>query len=146
MKNMAMTLLVLMFGGGLLLFGGCRHGHDRGSHLDFAIDYLEEILDLNPGQKTQLDAIRQELLAQSETLRESRKKMHPLFKEQLGSERIDTAAVKEAIGEHRRQLDQMIELAIDRLTEFHATLSPEQRQKLVAKLEKMETWHAGRHQ
>lgn len=142
MKKWGIIITTLLMAGGLLLFGGCRHGHkDDQAHVDFVIDYLGEVLDLDQAQQEKLEKIRMELTPRIAALRDARQKMHPMVKEQLAAERIDTGAVKEAIGEHRRQLDQVIDLAVDRFAEFHAILTPEQRQKLIAKLEKMEKWH-----
>jgi len=38
-------------------------------------------------------------------------------------------------------MDELIDLGIDRLVEFHKTLTPEQKTKLVKKLENFEKWH-----
>ncbi|MDP3480536.1 MAG: Spy/CpxP family protein refolding chaperone [Desulfoprunum sp.] len=142
MKKWAIVIVTLLTGGSLLLFGGCKHGlQGKEARIDFIIDYLEEVLDLDTHQQAKLAEIRKELTAELVVLQESRKKMYPLFKEQLASEKIDTAVVKQAIGEHRQQFDRVFDLAIERLAEFHAILTPAQRQKLLAKLEKMEKSH-----
>lgn len=142
MKKSATIIFTLLVGGGLLLFGGCRHGHyDGDSHIDFVIDYLDEVLDLDQAQQAQLVGIKKEMKAKADTLQASKKEMHSLFKEQLAGEIIDTERVKAAIAEHRLQFDHLIDPAVDHLAAFHATLTPEQRQKLIAKLEKMEKWH-----
>lgn len=146
MKKWAIVIVTLLTGGSLLLFSGCKQGlHDREARIDFVIDYLEEVLDLDTRQQAKLAEIRKEMTAELVVLQESRKKMHPMLKEQLAAEKIDTAVVKQAIAEHRRQFDRIFDLAIDRLAEFHALLTPDQRQKLLAKLEKLEKWH-GRHE
>jgi len=47
MKKMAIILTTLLMGGSLLLFGGCRNGHNnKDAHIDFVFDYLNEILNL----------------------------------------------------------------------------------------------------
>jgi len=120
------------------LFGGCRHGHNQAEHLDFVFNYLEDVLDLDTVQQAKLAEIKKELTAKADSLKASREKMQPIFKEQLAADKIDTKVIKEAIAVHRQQLDGVIDLAIDRLAEFHALLTPAQRQKLLAKLEK---WH-----
>lgn len=145
MKKWAIGIVTMFAASSLLLFSGCRNGtHNREARIDFVIDYLEEALDLDTPQLAKLAEIRNELTAELVTLQESRKKMQPMFKEQLASEKIDTAVVKQAIDEHRRQFDRLFDLAIERLAEFHAALTPAQRQKLLAKLEKMEKWHGQR--
>jgi Spy/CpxP family protein refolding chaperone len=138
MKKWAIIITTLLAGGSLLLFGGCRHGHHKAEHIDFIIDYLEEVLDLDTSQQAKLAEIRKELTTKMETLKDSREKMHPIVKEQLAAEKIDTKVIKQAIALHRQELDSVIDLAVDRFAEFHAILTSGQRQKLIAKLEK---WH-----
>jgi periplasmic protein CpxP/Spy len=138
MKKLAIIVTTIFAAGGLLLFGGCRHGQHREGHIDLVIDYLEEVLDLDSAQQAKLAEIKKELLAKTMVLKDSREKMRPMVKEQLAAEKIDTKVIKQAIAEHRLQLDAVLDLAVDRLAEFHALLTPAQRQKLIAKLEK---WH-----
>ncbi|MFH0780643.1 MAG: Spy/CpxP family protein refolding chaperone [Pseudomonadota bacterium] len=138
MKKWAIIITTLLTGGSMLLFGGCRHGHNRAEHIDFVIDYLEEVLDLDTVQQAKLAEIRKELTEKLATLKDSRQKIQPMLKEQLVAEMVDTKVIKQAIAQHRQELDSMIDLAVDRLAEFHAILTPAQRQKLITKLEK---WH-----
>lgn len=138
MKKLAIIISTILVGGSLLLFGGCRHGHHKAEHIDFVVDYLEEVLDLNTTQKTKLAEIRKELTAKAATLKDSREKLRPMVKEQLAAEKADTTVIKQAIALHRQDLDSVVDLAVDRLAEFHAILTPAQRQKLITKLEK---WH-----
>lgn len=141
MKKWAIILTTLLTGGSLLLFNGCRHGHNKAQQLEFVFDYLEEVLDLDKAQQEKLAAIKKELTVKLAALKDTREKLHPMLKEQLASEKINTTVIKQAANEHRLQLDGAIDLAVDRLAEFHALLTPAQREKLVVKLEKMEKWH-----
>lgn len=143
MKKWAIIITTILAGGSMLLFGGCRHGHHKAEHIDFVIDYLEETLNLDAPQKAKLADIRKELTAKVETLKDSREKMRPMVKEQLAAEKIDTKVIKQAIALHRQDLDSVIDLAVDRLAEFHAILTPAQRQKLIAKLEKLHNCQEG---
>jgi hypothetical protein len=38
-------------------------------------------------------------------------------------------------------MDEIIDLLVDRLTEFHKTLTPGQKDKLIAKIETFKKWH-----
>ena len=67
--------------------------------------------------------------------------MHEELVTQLRSEEIDKVRVKALVGEHRAQMDEIIDLIVDRLAEFHKTLTPEQKDKLVAKIETFKKWH-----
>ena len=60
---------------------------------------------------------------------------------QLEKEEMDADALKQIADLHRARMDEFIDLGIDRLVEFHKTLTPEQKAKLVQKLEDCERWH-----
>jgi membrane-bound ClpP family serine protease len=68
--------------------------------------------------------------------------MHAEFKAELLKEEIDQQRVKELIAQKREQMTEIMDLAVVRLAEFHKTLSTEQKEKLVAKLE----WFHEKHQ
>jgi Spy/CpxP family protein refolding chaperone len=49
--------------------------------------------------------------------------------------------VKAVIAERRAQMDEIVDLIVVRLAEFHKTLTPEQKEKLIAKIETFKKWH-----
>jgi Spy/CpxP family protein refolding chaperone len=113
---------------------GCRHGRHPGAEL--MIDYLAEALDLSEAQRGQADRIKAELLAKARGLKSGHLKAAVELKTLLASEEIDPERVRQLVAEHRGRMDELVDLAIARIVEFHRTLSPEQRAKLVAKMEK----------
>jgi len=70
--------------------------------------------------------------------------MHAAFMAELRKEEISRENLKDLIDQKRAQIDEFINLAMDRLVEFHKTLSPEQREKLVAKVEYFHEKHQDR--
>jgi Spy/CpxP family protein refolding chaperone len=137
LRTLIFTVLIGILGVGSLVFVGCRHpGHQRGAA--FMMDYMAEALDLTDTQQTMANSYKDEILAKIETRHSEKKKLHDELKNQLGSDTIDTVRVKTLIAEHRSGMDDVIDLVVDRIADFHATLSPEQREKLVSKLEKFE--------
>jgi Spy/CpxP family protein refolding chaperone len=123
-----------------LLASGCRH--DRPSaKAAFVIDYLAESLDLTEAQKARLESIREEIQQKALAMRQDHQAMQAQIVAQLKSETIDRDALKTTLTTHREQMDRLVELLIDRLAEFHQTLAPEQREKLVSKLEQFRKWH-----
>ena len=138
-KGLTITLLVsLVFGVGF--FSGCRpHGHGRGA--EFAVDYVSEVLDLTEAQDQQLNQIKEELMEKGAQMRANKAKYHDEVVAQLRSEEIDQARVKAMIAEHRAQMDDLMDLIVVRISEFHRTLTPEQKEKLVSKLEDFHKWH-----
>lgn len=116
------------------LFSGCRQ--PAGAHkAEFIVDYISETLDLDESQQAQLNEIKDELMAKAGQMRIDRASMHAELVAQLRSEEIDQARVKALIAEHRAKMDEIIDLIVVRLAEFHKTLSPEQKEKLIAKIE-----------
>jgi Spy/CpxP family protein refolding chaperone len=67
--------------------------------------------------------------------------MHEELVAQLRSEEIDQVRVKAVIAERRAQMDEIVDLIVVRLAEFHKTLTPEQKEKLIAKIETFKKWH-----
>ena len=137
MRTLTIITILTLVGLGSALFVGCHH---RGGHrgADFMVDYMTEVLDLTEDQEEMADAYKNEILAKAKEMRADKQQIHAEIKAQLGSEEIDTERVKALMVEHRQGMEVVMNLAVERIAEFHATLSPEQRAKLVAKLEKWE--------
>ena len=138
-KGLYTVLMVsLIFGVGL--FSGCRnHGHGRGA--EFAVDYVTEVLDLTDEQQAHLNQIKAEFMEKRDQMRANKAKHHDEIIALLGSEEIDQERVRVIIAEHRVQMDEMIDLAVVRISEFHRTLTPEQKAKLVKKVESFSKYH-----
>jgi len=121
-------------------FAGCRR-HSPHQKAEFMVDYVSETLDLNESQKAHLDKIKDEMLEKGIQMRADKATMHAELITQLRSEEIDQDRLKSMVTAHKVKMEELIDLAIVKLAEFHKTLSPEQREKLVAKLESFKKWH-----
>ena len=130
------AVLVLSVAG----LAGCRR-HSPGQKAEFMMDYVAETLDLDASQQAHLDQIKDELLEQGMQMHADKAAMHGELVAQLRSEAIDQDRLKAMVTEHRVKMEALIDLGIVRLAEFHKTLTPEQREKLVAKLESFKKWH-----
>ena len=133
-------LLIVMLISGVGLFSGCRrssHGHKA----EFMVDYISETLDLNESQQAQLDQIKDELMTKAKGMHADKASMHAELVTQLRSEEIDQELVKAKIAEHRAKMDEIVDLIVVRLAEFHQTLTAEQKEKLIAKIETFKKWH-----
>lgn len=140
LRILTVISVVALLGVGSAIFAGCQHrDHQRGA--EFMMDYMAEALDLNETQLAMANSYKDEIRAKVMAMHSEKRKMYDELKAQLGSETIDTVRVKALVAEHRSGMDQVIDLVVDRIAAFHATLSPEQRTKLVSKLEKFEKKH-----
>jgi Spy/CpxP family protein refolding chaperone len=140
LKKGLYILLIGMLIGGLGLLSGCRRSSSA-HKAEFIVDYISETLDLNESQQAQLNQIKDELMAKAGQMRADRASMQEELLAQLRSEEIDQTRVKAMIAERRSQMDAIIDLMVVRLAEFHKTLSQEQKDKLVAKIETFKKWH-----
>ncbi len=133
-KKKVTIVLICVFISAALLFTGCR-SHSPEGKAEFMADYIAETLDLNDGQRAQLDEIKDEFLARAKEMHAQKEAMHAELVAELRKEDINQENLKGLIAQKRAQMDEIINLAMIRLVEFHKTLSTEQREKLVAKLE-----------
>ena len=142
-KKKVTIVLICVFISAALLFTGCR-SHSPEGKAEFMADYIAETLDLNDGQRAQLDEIKEEFLAKAKEMHAQKEAMHAELVAELRKEDINQENLKGLIAQKRAQMDEIINLAMIRLVEFHKTLSPEQREKLVAKLEYFHEKHEHR--
>ena len=142
-KKKVTIVLICVFISAALLFTGCR-SHSPEGKAEFMADYIAETLDLNDGQRAQLYEIKDEVLAKAKEMHAQNEAMHAELVAELRKEDINQENLKGLIAQKRAQMDEIINLAMIRLVEFHKTLSPEQREKLVAKLEYFHEKHQHR--
>jgi Spy/CpxP family protein refolding chaperone len=142
MVKKGLTILTIcVFASAALIFSGCRAPSPHGK-AEFMVDYIAETLDLTDSQREQLDGIKEEFIAKAQEMHASKEAMHDEFMAELRKETIDQQRIKELISQKREQMAEIMDLAVVRLAEFHKTLSPEQREKLVEKIE----WFHEKHQ
>ena len=138
-KGLYISVVALLIAGVAGLSGCRRHSHAHKA--EFMVDYITEALDLTESQQEQLNRIKDELMEKAQQMHTDKESMHEELVAQLRSEEIDQALVKAKIAEHRAQMDDIIDLMVVRLAEFHKTLTPEQKEKLIAKIESFKKWH-----
>jgi Spy/CpxP family protein refolding chaperone len=138
-KGLYISLIISLALGVAFLSGCRRHGGHHGA--EFMVDYVSETLDLTETQQEHLARIKDELMEKGQQMRANRQAFHDEIISQLNSEEIDQERLIKAVDEKRAQMEEMIDLVIARLVEFHRTLTPEQKTKLVAKLENFRRWH-----
>ncbi|CAB1077320.1 hypothetical protein JY97_02755 [Alkalispirochaeta odontotermitis] len=141
-KGLYTSIIVLLIAG-VAGFSGCRR-HSHAHKAEFMVDYISETLDLNESQQEQLNQIKDELLEKAQQMHANKESMHEDLVAQLRSDEIDQEFVKTKIAEHRAQMDEIIDLVVVRFADFHKTLTPEQKEKLVAKIETFKKWHGKR--
>ncbi len=130
------TLIILLIAG-VFTFAGCSRHHERhsgGHKTERVLSYAADKLDLNDSQRVQL----KETLSSME---QSRQDMHDdgslreAVVKELSNERIDTVRLEALVTEHMDRIEETIKGHLSEIAELHASLTPEQRERLVEVIE-----------
>lgn len=136
-------MAIMLLTGGLIMSGcGSHHGKWRGcgSHAkkaEWLVKKITKELKLDASQQTKLETIKTELLAKKEQFKPNHQALHDSLKTQILSDKIDESTLSATFDDMRSKHMEMKSVLISKFAEFHAILTPEQRQLLVKKLEKM---------
>jgi uncharacterized coiled-coil DUF342 family protein len=115
---------------GLICLGGCRH-HSPEKMADRVIDDLTAKLELNAAQQQQLQVMKTELLGKAAEMKKARQSVHEEVLTELQRDVLDQEKLKKMVNTRMTEMDEVANIFIARLAQFHSTLSPEQKMKLV---------------
>ena len=123
----------------LLLVSGCRH-YSPEKRVDWMLKRFCRDLKLTETQKQQLDRFKTELIIKAREVWVGHVNTMDEVGIQLRSDEFDREHIQDIIAGKTAKREELMSLFITRLAEFHSTLTPEQRTKLVKKLDKMKKW------
>ena len=131
------TLFSFLFIAGV---GACRHGHHRGGFDEFdreaAASRIASRLALTDSQKTELKDIFDDLAARAKEMRADIEARHQEIADLVRQDAIAPETVDLMITEKIDRMRELADHAASRLIAFHASLSPEQREKVAEHIEK----------
>ena len=117
-------------------FGACRHGYHRGGFDEFDLEAatkrIASRLDLSESQKSELKEIITDFATKAKEMRADRETRHRELANLVRQDTIDRETVDMMITAKFDQMRDLADNAASRLIAFHATLSPEQREKIAA--------------
>ncbi|MBL7713970.1 MAG: Spy/CpxP family protein refolding chaperone [Bdellovibrionales bacterium] len=119
-----------------LAFSGCRHHRSPEHRAEWVVKKIKGELDLTEVQVAKLNSIKDEFLAERKAHDSKRRLAMDEFLKQVRSDKMDTAKIQGLIDERRTHMDQVGPKIVARIAEFHAMLTPEQRNKAADKLQK----------
>lgn len=137
-------LIAMMVGGtvgGMLFFTGCRHEAGRHPDPEKIVAEIGERLELEEGQQERLKEMVFDLEAEMVALHDAQPDPHAALLKMVRSERLDGVELQQLYTAKREAVDRLAEKVIAHLVDFHALLTPEQRETLAAR---MEDHHQGR--
>jgi periplasmic protein CpxP/Spy len=124
---------VLLAVAALSLVGCSRHGTPE-ERVDRVMKRITKQLDLNDQQVSKLEAVKQEVLAARSRLANEQQKLFDEVIAQVQADRLDQTKVFQLL-ERRQELQrQAAPPVVEKVAEFHASLTPEQKAKAVEHL------------
>jgi len=123
-----------------LVMTGCHHATPE-QRAERAVQHFVSTLDLDAGQTEKIQKMKADFLAQRPDIGKMRTETMKDLKEMMLSPVVDEARLNSRREMVQAQADSMIRFVFVRFAELHDLLTPEQRSKLVAEMEK----HTERH-
>jgi len=138
LKGQCGVIIAIMISA-LLLVSGCRY-YTPEKRMDWMLKRISRELKLTETQKEQLDRFKTELMIKAREVWVGHVNTMDEVGIQLRSDEFDQEHLKDVIAGNSAKREELVSLFITGLAEFHSILTPEQRNKLVKKLDKMKKW------
>ena len=136
LKKTIYSLVILAIISSLLLVSACRH-YSPEKRTQWMMKKFTKDLNLNDSQKEQLDVFKTEMMMKGRELRVVYKNTMEELGLQLRSEEFNKQKVEDAVSKISAPQDEFISLFIEKLADFHSSLTSEQKTILAKKLDKM---------
>jgi protein CpxP len=128
----ALALVAVLAGAaGLTAF---RHHRDPAAFVDARVAKLLDEVNATDAQRTQINAIKDKLVADLKTVRASHQGLHDEFLAQWQADRPDQAKVHALIADRATAMKGFADEVADALLQVHDILTPEQRATLAQKV------------
>jgi Spy/CpxP family protein refolding chaperone len=128
--------------GAVFLLSGCHRRcgwhHSPQEKADWIAKKVASELGLDAAQKAKLDTIKAALLARQADFRAVHAGFKDLLIGQIRASAVDTAKLTQGLEEREAKIKELRGFLVAEFAEFHAMLTPAQREKLAAKLEAMD--------
>jgi len=119
----------------VVLLAACQHGSPE-ARIGWIKEEIADRLKLDPSHQQRLDQVTASLLDRRRQMHKDREGLRKTIIEEVKKERIDRGVIEAAVAVKRTQMEEMVAFFIDSAIGLHETLTPAQREKLAAELEK----------
>lgn len=128
----AVVTLAVTFSG----LPGCNRHQSPEERIARNFYYVGYFLDLTEQQRGKLDEVKNEILQARRAMRDERQAMLNEIITQVESDRINQASVLDLLDQHNALMRQAAPQVLAKVSELHATMTPEQKAEAVEHL----TW------
>jgi periplasmic protein CpxP/Spy len=129
---------------GALVGAGCHRHYTPAERADWMTSKIAKHLDLDDQQKAKLMAVRDEMLAARAESQQEHKAIMEEVIVQVKGDRLDQVKLTQLIDRHQAERKRVMQRVLPKVTEWHATLRPEQKAEAVEHLRKWIERHEGR--
>ena len=133
--GVALTAVVLA--GGMHRMGGHGHGHAGGEGVDWFVNGALDDLEVTDAQRARVLAVKERLVAEVHRLHGEHEVVHAAFLREWQTDSMDKAALHTLVDSRLEELRASLHGVVDGVVEIHDTLTPDQRRRLVAKVQEM---------
>lgn len=122
----------------LLGLNGCQQGHHLGksNHMEMMINMISYKLEFTDEQKSKFEAIKDQLRAIRAENKDVRDQQKKEFKDLILAPEFDTEKATAVMDTRHQMMMEYRDPIMASIAELHATLTPEQKSKIVNRLEK----------
>ena len=145
-KKLKLGLIIGSAVGALIITAGCARSccsHEK--RVDWIVSRLESKLDLSEKQMVTVNKIKVEILAKHGEFEGIHEGIHETVLSQVKSNTFDKNAVNLMFDDKEKKLRELKNFFVDKAAEFHAILTPAQREKLAKEMEKFKGHHKRKH-
>jgi len=143
MKTKRTIIAITVFIALALVMAACGHsrysefrGASPEKRIDWVKKHISDELKLDAIQNAKLDEIAADLLARKHKMAPEREKGRLELAELVRNENLNRADLEQLVDKKRVHIEEMIDVVMDHVVEFHSMLTPEQRARLAEKIEK----------
>lgn len=112
----------------------CQKGEFK-MHEEIKKKIIKE-LDLNEDQQAKLDAIHGEIKSQWRFHENSHRQMFETFKSEIRKDTLDQDVLQQMMAQKHERINEVKPLVMEKIVAFHASLTPEQKEKLISRMDK----------
>lgn len=114
------------------------HGHGGGHEgFDWFLNSTLDDLDATDAQRARVTAVKDRMKTQLHTFHDGHEELHAAFLKEWGAEKMDSTQLHGLVDAKLDELRGAMHGVVDGVVEIHDTLTPDQRRRLVARIQEM---------
>ena len=132
-KLLSLFLLVVIAMLALVNAGCARTPEQRAQHL---VKHISDELKLDENQQKQLERIKDEFMTKRSEMGKMREEIFEEMLSLMKDAQVDQKSTDSVVEKNQNRTNELIQFFFSKFAEFHAILTPEQREKVIALMEK----------